>query len=91
VQRDWSQGGIQDLIEFGPHRCVVHRWQLVPPGEQGLGCQWSAGDRPELSHRPTASGDRYLLALGDSVDHLPAMIPQIADRDFGHEQELYHA
>jgi hypothetical protein len=59
----------------------------MPPGEQRLSRQRPPTDRPELSYRLAASGDGYLLALGSSIDHLAAMVPQFADRDFSHDED----
>ncbi len=56
----------------------------MPPGEQRLSRQRLPTDRPKLSYWLAGSGDRYLLALGNPIDHLAAMVPQLADRDVGH-------
>jgi hypothetical protein len=56
----------------------------MPPGEQRLSRQRRPADRPEFGYRVAVSGDGYLLSPGNSIDYLAAVIPQFADRDFGH-------
>ena len=63
---------------------MIHWWQQMPPGEQGLSRQRLPADGAKLGYWLAGSRDRYLLALGNSIDHLAAMVPQFADRDFGH-------
>jgi hypothetical protein len=59
----------------------------MPPGEQRLSGQRRPAHGPKLSYRLAGPGDGYLLALGSSIDYLAAMVPQLADRDFGHVED----
>jgi len=56
----------------------------MPPGEQGLRRQRLPTDRAKLGNWLTGSRDRYLLALGCSIDNLAAVVAQFTDRDFSH-------
>jgi hypothetical protein len=40
--------------------------------------------RGTIGLRPAAAVTDDRRRLGNSIDHLAAMIPQLADRDFGH-------
>ena len=63
---------------------MIHWWQPMPPGEQGLRRQRLPTDGAKLGNWLTGSRDRYLLALGGSIDHLAAVVAQFADRDLSH-------
>lgn len=63
---------------------MINWRQQMPPGEQGLRGQWLTTDGAKLGHGFASSGDCYLLALGNSINHIAAMIPQLPDRDFSH-------
>src|SRR5258708_4471563 len=63
---------------------MIYWWQQMPPREQGLRRQRWPADGAKLGYWLAGSGDRYLLAPGNSIDHLAAMVPQVADRDFSH-------
>jgi len=63
---------------------MIHCWQPMPPGEQGLRRQRLPTDGAKLGNWLTGSRDRYLLALGCSIDHLAAVVAQFTDRDFSH-------
>jgi hypothetical protein len=63
---------------------MIHWWQPMPPGEQGLRRQRPPTDGAKLGNWLTGSRDRYLLALGGSIDHLAAVVAQFADRDLSH-------
>src|SRR6266487_3468276 len=56
----------------------------MPPREQGASRQRLSADGAKLGYWLAGSRDRYLLALGNPIDHLAAMVPQFADRDFSH-------
>ena len=63
---------------------MIHWWQQMPSREQGLRRQRLPADGAKLGYRLACSRDRYLFAPGSSIDHLAAMVPQFADRDFSH-------
>jgi hypothetical protein len=63
---------------------MINWRQQMPPGKQGLRSQRLTIDRAKLGHSFASSGDCYLLALGNSIDHFAAMIPQLPDCDFSH-------
>jgi hypothetical protein len=56
----------------------------MPSGEQRLSCQRLPTQGAKLGYWPAGPGDGYLLTMGNPVDHLAAMIPQLADRNLGH-------
>src|SRR6266487_4898903 len=58
----------------------------MPPREQGASRQRLSADGAKLGYWLAGSRDRYLLALGNSIDHLAAMVPQFADRDVSHRR-----
>jgi hypothetical protein len=53
---------------------MIYCWQPMPPGEQGLRRQRRPTDGVKLGNWLTGSRDRYLLALGGSIDHLAAVV-----------------
>jgi hypothetical protein len=46
----------------------------MPPGEQRLSHQGLSSGGPKLSHWLAISRNRYLLAAGNSIDHLAAVV-----------------
>src|SRR6266487_3328593 len=58
----------------------------MPPREQGASRQRLSADGAKLGYWLAGSRDGYLLALGNSIDHLAAMVPQFADRDVSHRR-----
>jgi hypothetical protein len=63
---------------------MIHWWQQMPPGEQGLRRQRLPGDGAKLGYWLAGTRDRYLFAPDNSIDHLAAMVPRLADRGFSH-------
>ena len=74
-------GRVHYLVKFGSHGEMIHWWQQMPLGKQGLSRWRLTADGTKLRYWLAGSRDRYLLALGNSIDHLAAMVPQFADRD----------
>jgi len=56
----------------------------MPPVEQRLSHQGLSSGGPELSYWLAIARNGYLLAAGDSIDDLAAVVAQFADRDLGH-------
>ena len=48
--------------------------------QQLLGPEAWTRERAELGDRTSVTGDGQVLARGDSIEHLGALVPQLADR-----------
>ena len=70
---------------------MIHWWQQNAIGQARSQPLAADGRRAKLGYWLAGSRDGYLLALGNSIDHLAAMVPQFADRDGSHGTYLYHA
>jgi hypothetical protein len=66
-------------------------WRQVPPAaEQLLSCQPGLAKRSQFGNRPTTAGDHEVLARGNALNNVSAMVAQLSDRDFGHARSVSH-
>jgi hypothetical protein len=56
----------------------------MPSGEQRLSQQGLSSGGAKLSYRLAITRNGYLLAAGNAIDHLAAVVAEFADRDLGH-------
>jgi len=86
-----SQRRLDDSVYVLPKRSGIDMGEARPSMQQLLGPEAWTRERAELGDRASVTGDGQVLARGDSIEDLGALVSQLAHRHLGHGKGLYHA
>ena len=83
-----SQPWLEERIDLGSNAHRIDGRQSAPSFDQRLGGRSALRDRAQLGNRFTRLRDRDRLAASGTVDHLTAVVAEVADAYGGHERNV---
>jgi len=78
-----SQRRVEELVDILTQPVRIQTRKPTPPLQQNLGLQPRSTRWTEFSDRVAGSRDGEVFAGRDTVDHLPAVVAELADADLG--------